>query len=99
MSDPELIETDPEVFQCETCEVSDRIQGLDAENARAWRLFQSLQTRFLVENRAVGMALAVFTADDSPEDVADLISRLSVLYDVYFPPPKAPRGPRTEHPH
>lgn len=83
-SDADLA-SDPEEYNCDRCVVADALAGLDAENAKAWRLFQYLQRRFVVEQQALGSVLDRMTRDEEPEQFEDTLSRLSLLYDVMFP--------------
>lgn len=54
-------------------------------------MFQRIATRF-VHDLGVGPAvLAPVLADKSPEDQADLLMRLTVLYDIICPAPTKDR--------
>ena len=64
------------------------IEDLDAENLRAWRLLRSLMTRFMVDAQMLPSVLMRLTADDDVEEFEDLMTRLSILYDVQCPPKK-----------
>lgn len=68
------------------------VEDLSAENLDAWRLFQALSTRFLVETHAVSVALARLTADLDADDLSDVLTRLAVLYEAYYPPRRPASG-------
>lgn len=87
-----MLETDPEAFQCHACIVAERIDALAPENAAAWTTFRRVVTRFHMDTHTVGVALASLTVGADPDDAADLMARLSLLYDVYYPPKKASDG-------
>lgn len=80
------------MYACETCPVAEAIDGLCPENYRAWRLFESCHTRFLVDTGALGAALMRLTADEPVHEFADLMTRLSILYQAYFPPKRGRDG-------
>ena len=90
--DDETVETESEgVFNCDTCPVRIAQDGLDRENRAAWELIQTLSTRFLVETHSVPVALMRLTADViDPEEFADVMTRLSIIYDVQCPARKEP---------
>lgn len=77
--------TDPDVFNCDTCDVGRRWRGLDADNADAWHLYQRLVTRFAMETHTVGVQLARALADLDDEHAGELCDRLAILYDVLVP--------------
>lgn len=64
------------------------MEGLDADNARAWRLFHQLFQRFLVDTQSVGGAFLRLTADLDVDDFEDVMRRLSLIYHIKFPPPR-----------
>jgi hypothetical protein len=74
------------MYVCETCVVAEAIDDLAPENLRAWSLFQRVCARFVVETRSVGQVLARLLADEDSEDFEDMLTRISILYDVHYPP-------------
>lgn len=64
------------------------MESLDSENLRAWRLLPTLCTRFSVDSHVVQAVLMRVTAEDDVEEFTDLMSRLSIIYDVQCPPHK-----------
>lgn len=60
----------------------------DPMNARALTVFSQVATRFCADTHSGGAVLAKLMADDSAEDVEDLMARVTVLYDTLCPPPK-----------
>jgi hypothetical protein len=63
--------------------------ALDAENREAWTVFQSAVTRFTFDLHLVPLVLAPVLDARPPEARADLVARLTLLYDTLYPPPKA----------
>jgi len=88
-ADAEVVETDSEQFNCETCEVARRIEGLDTENRRAWGLFHQVCSRFAMETRSSGTVLAQLTREEDEDDMRQLTTRLAILYDGYYPRKKS----------
>ncbi len=87
--DDEVLETDGDYFDCETCAVADAVASLDPDNAEAWHLYGRVCTRFAVDFGMVPDVLRPLVAGWSPDAVADLFDRFAVMYDVLQPPPKA----------
>jgi hypothetical protein len=84
------IETDPAVFDCDTCPVAQALGDLWPENAQAWDLFKRLATRFVVD---AGLAASVFqrlTEDLDVDEMQELVERLTVIYDLVMPAPAEP---------
>lgn len=77
---------------CETCPVREACDGLSYENARAWALFQRTCTRFIGDLHLGATVIARATADDDAEEFTDLMARLSLIYDLYFPPRRPTDG-------
>lgn len=88
-SDEEL-ETDSAQFQCDQCAVAEALDGLWPENRRAWALSRRVLTRFTFETGCVALALERLTSECDPEDWADLLTRLAIIYDEVNPVPTAP---------
>jgi len=88
--DDETLETDPEQFECSTCEVRQQLDGLSSENAEAWQLYQRLLSRFLVDLLLVPDMFRHLTADWTHEQIVDRLERLMVMYDILSPPPPSP---------
>jgi hypothetical protein len=84
--DQDVLDTDPDEFDCDTCVVRDRQADLWPENADAWRLYHQLVTRFLVDGQLLPVALTRLTADMTLEAFTDALDRLAVIYDVLQPP-------------
>ena len=80
------------MFDCETCVVAETVDDLSSENTAAWRLFHRLCSRFLSDTHATAVALAKYTEGQDVEEFSDTMTRLAILYDVYFPPKVARDG-------
>ena len=80
---------EPELYNCETCEVGAQLDGLWPENADAWDLFHGAVTRFGVDTHTVSLSLRSALDGDDPSLVADSLRRCALIYDALYPPPKA----------
>ena len=83
---------DPDQYRCDTCLVVQAFDGLDEDNRKAWTLFRQVCTRFLFETHSTGVALARLTADLDEDTMADTLTRLSILYDLHYPPKRGHNG-------
>ena len=63
-------------------------EALDAENREAWTVFQSSVTRFTFDLHLVPLVLGPVLDAKAPDVRADLVARLTLLYDTLYPPPK-----------
>lgn len=82
----EDLESDPAVYQCGSCGVMAQIDALHPLNREAWELFQRTCTRFLVDGHGVSAVLEKLGEGEDVDDFLDLVTRFSILYDVYYPP-------------
>jgi hypothetical protein len=89
-ADAEVIETDGAQFDCATCPLAEQWATLGEENVEAWCLFQRVCSRFAVETHVAPAILARAIAD--ADDPDDLTTRLTMLYDIHFPPKQDRRG-------
>lgn len=81
----ELLESEPDAFDCSRCERRRLIEGLDDDNCAAWELWLRIGTR-AVKDFGLGQFIVTRACEGlAPEDVDDLISRLSVIYDAVCP--------------
>lgn len=81
------------MFDCETCEFRQRIDGLDADNERAWRTYAHIMShRWLWEMQAGAwwVTQVLDALDDDERD--DILTRVDVIYDTLRPPQEKPRG-------
>lgn len=95
------IEADPEAYRCfradrpddPPCAVADALDQLYADDAnrQAWQLFRQVATRFLSDAHAIPLALERLTADMDAETFADVVERLTVIYNVVCPPKEESR--------
>lgn len=79
--------SEPEVFDCETCEFRCRVDGLDAENAKAWQVYSRLTSHRWVWDTQCGpwWVARVFDGWDV-DDLDEMMTRVSVIYDALHPP-------------
>lgn len=75
----------PELFDCQKCPVADALEGLEDDNAEAWRMFQRLAGRFVVEMHLSPEVFRCYTAERSERELDDLLDRLELIYDVVMP--------------
>lgn len=87
-ADDDTLNEEPDLFDCETCAVEAQLAGMDADNKRAWDLAHLLLSRFMHDTQSMGAVLTRLSADLDDEDFADLVRRLSMIYDVLMPAPK-----------
>jgi hypothetical protein len=86
----EVIETDPEQFDCQTCPLAEHLGRLDEENVIAWTTFHRVCSRFAVETHAAPAIYAqALAATDNPDG---LTARVSLIYDAYYPTKRSDRG-------
>jgi len=92
-ADPEIVQSEPEVFDCEACEFRQRVDGLGDENADAWRYYVRLTGhRWLWDMQGADWWLGqVFGACDEDER-DDVMARIDVIYDALHPRQEKPRG-------
>lgn len=81
-----MVESDPEQFDCDTCELRARGDALDDSNAEAWAVFHRCYTRFTFDWHLVAERVRLETAGWSPDATLDLLDRLSVIYAELYPP-------------
>lgn len=87
-ADDEALEHEAELFECETCPVAAHLDGMDLENRRAWDLTHLLCSRLMADTHGAGPLLVALTSDLDPEERADLLRRMTLIYDTLVPPPK-----------
>jgi hypothetical protein len=86
---PEALTDEPELYDCDRCEVSAQLRDLSPENRRAWDVFHKLARRLPVDAHLAGAWWATLTAEEN--DVEGLMDRLALIYD-YLQPPQVARG-------
>lgn len=62
-----------------------QIDALSPCNRLAWEQFQQIVTRFLVDGHGLGAVLAKLGEGEDVDEFLDLMTRFSILYDVYYP--------------
>ncbi len=80
------IETEPDLYQCETCPVSEAQAQLWPENAEAWLVFQRMASRFVVDTGLAGDVFRRLTTEHDDDDAVALVERMALLYDIVNPP-------------
>lgn len=90
-ADPEIVESEPDVFECETCDFREHVEGLDEDNADAWRCYAKLTAhRWVLDIEAGAWWINRLLGDRDDDECDDLMARVSIIYDTLHPP-KAPR--------
>ncbi len=84
-TDAETVETDPQAFDCDTCEVRRQWDGLDADNREAWTLYRKVSTRFAVERGLVASQVQRVLRRLDDEDADDLMTRLALVHESCCP--------------
>lgn len=86
------MDADPEVYDCQTCEMAHQVGTLGRANAEAWAIFQRVCGRFAHEAGLMSLRLTLETDGWPAQDVIDLLDRLEIIYDEVMPPQEPPRG-------
>lgn len=82
-----MVEGEPEVFDCDTCEHRQQVDGLDAPNQEAWRFYGRLLAHRWVWDWQIGDWWIGELTRGADEDARDeLMARVSVIYDTFHPP-------------
>jgi hypothetical protein len=89
--DEALIEEDPEVFDCDTCEVAQALASLDDANREAWTLYRKVVTRLSGDLNAGGTVLERLTREMGPSEFDETWRRLMILYNAICPQPEPPK--------
>lgn len=87
-ADEEQLRYEPELFNCTTCPVAAARASVWPENLDAWHVFQRLAARVVVETHVGAEVFRRLTEERGPDDVDDLVERLSVIYEWLVPPPR-----------
>ena len=82
---PIELETEPELFNCETCRVAGALRSLWPENLEAWILFQRVTTRFVYEHGLGHWIIAGALADASDDERDELLTRMAIIQDLFTP--------------
>lgn len=82
-----MLETDPEQFDCDTCEVRIEQDRLSPENVEAWELFNGLMNRWLWESHGIAEMFLALTEDSDSHERLEMIERCATIYDILYPPP------------
>lgn len=78
----EEIRQDPDAYDCNTCELMPRLEGLWPENTEAWDVYQLLCGRTVRECQLEGWLLERCTADWEADRVIALLERLDIITGV-----------------
>lgn len=81
------------MFNCETCEFKQMVDGLDADNAEAWRCYAKLTAHRWIWDMDAGpwwLGQVFAGCDDDERD--ELMGRVSVIYDTLHPPKASRHG-------
>lgn len=81
----EELETDPEQYDCSTCQVSAALIDLKPENREAWRMYEAVVSRFTCETHCVSTLLGRALRDLDTDEAADLVARLALIYSEVVP--------------
>lgn len=81
----DLLDTEPDAFDCSKCERRIKRDALDDDNLHAWRLWLTVGTRFVKDFGAAPQVLARVMEGMDADDVDELLARLSVIYDTLCP--------------
>ena len=85
MADEELVEQEPDLYDCDDCALLDKLQDLDQDNQQAWSLYRTCCNRFTQDLGAGALLLDRLTQDLGAEEFSDLTERLRLVYDIVAP--------------
>lgn len=76
------------MFDCGACEFRQQVDGLDGENAEAWRLYARLTAHRWVWDTQCGpwWAAEIFRDFSDPDERDEMMTRVSMIYDTLHPP-------------
>lgn len=77
--------SEPDQFDCDSCEVATHLDTLDDDNREAWALYRACCNRFLADTQTIPVLLAKRTEDLDSEAFEELAERLRVIYDIVQP--------------
>lgn len=81
------------MFECDTCEFRQRVDGLDADNARAWRFYVQINAhRWVWDSQCGPWWMGELFKGLDPDDRDELMERISVIYDTLHPPKAKAHG-------
>lgn len=83
-SDSEIA-TNPEVYDCTTCELMSQMDALWQENAEAWQLYHLLCGRTVRDVQLEGWMLTKWTDGWPLDRVVELLDRLDLIAAVLEP--------------
>lgn len=86
-----MLATEPDAFDCATCERRIQTEALDDANREAWGLWLALGTRFVKDYGLGRWVIERACEGQAQDDIEDLVARLSVIYDTLCPLPQGPQ--------
>lgn len=85
IAEPELVEEEPDLYNCDECRLLSQMHELDGENQQAWSLYRSCCNRFTQDLGAGALLLDRLTQDLGAEEFSELTERLRLIYDIVSP--------------
>ena len=73
------------MFNCATCPVAAASANIWPENLDAWRIFQRLASRLVVDARLGPEVFRRLTEEYDGDKVEDVLERLGVIHDIVMP--------------
>jgi hypothetical protein len=75
------------MFDCDACDFRCQVDGLDAENAEAWRTYAKLTShRWVWDTQCGTWWVGELFGGMDPDARDELMERVSVIYDAMHPP-------------
>ncbi len=87
-ADEEQLRYEADLFDCERCPVARARDEVWPENLDAWRIFQRMAARVVVETQIGPEVFRRLTEDRTPGEIEDVIDRLAVIHQWLVPAPK-----------
>jgi len=84
-ADDELVQQEPDLYDCDSCQLLSHLNDLDGANQQVWALYKSCCNRFTQDLGAGSVMLDRLTQDMGAEEFAETAERLAVVYDILAP--------------
>ncbi len=82
----EELEAEPELFDCDTCEVARTWAAVDPVNVEAWDIYHRLGGRYAQTLGLGAYLLEALTEDWDGATRADMVARLEIIMSELDPP-------------
>lgn len=84
-ADDEQLEHEAELFDCASCPVAHALERAWPENLQAWRIFNKVAGRLVVEAHLGQEVFRRLTEDLDAETVSDVVERIELIHRIVNP--------------